>query len=152
MANLLKGAEIVGLAEGLISGKKQQGEFSLDLTVQAISIVKRGGSLDFGGSEYQEASISLLEPEKKTHDEPYGWWDLDAGDYLIFYNEKIRIQPGGLIMILPHQRLLAAGASHSPLILENLNQKTCVQIHLGLEGLKIKQNARVSTAIILINR
>lgn len=151
MGNLLKGTEIVSSAEGLISAKKQQGEFSFDLTVNAISIVNRGGSLDFGGSEYQEASISFVEPEKKTPDEPYGWWDLDVGVYLIFYNEKIKIPPGGLIMVLPHQRLLAAGASHSTLILENFDQKTCVPIHIGLEGLKIKQNARVSKAIVLMS-
>ena len=91
MTNLLKGEEIVSSAEGLISAKKQQGEFSLDLTVNTISLINLGGALDFGGSEYQEASVSLLEPEKKTPDEPYGWWNLDTGDYLIRFNEKIKI-------------------------------------------------------------
>jgi hypothetical protein len=149
MTNLLKGEEIVSSTEGLISAKKQQGEFSLDLTVNAISRINTGGALDFGGSEYLEASVSLLEPEKKTPDEPYGWWNLDAGDYMIRFNETINIPPRGLIMILPHERLLAAGASHAPIAIEDLDQNVCVPIHVGPSGLKIKQNARVSKAIVL---
>jgi hypothetical protein len=149
MTNFLKGAEIVASSEGLISAKKQQGEFSLDLTVKSISLIESGGSLDFGGSEYQEASSSLLEPEKKTPDESYGWWNLGGGDYLIRYNESIKIPSQGLIMILPHERLLAAGASHSPLVVDQLDQNVRVPIHVGRAGLKIKENARVSKAVVL---
>jgi hypothetical protein len=150
MINLLKGDEIVSSTYGLISAKKQQSAFSLDLTVNSISIVHRGGALDFGGSEYQEASVSLIEPEKKTPDEPYGWWNLGPGDYLIRYNEKIEIQ--GLIMILPHERLLAAGASHAQFAVQNLDQSIVVPIHVGAQGLRIKENARVSKAVVLSGR
>ncbi len=149
MRNLLKGEEIVSSAEGLISAKKQLGEFSLDLTVQSISLINLGGSLDFGGSEYEDASVSLLKPEKRTPDEPYGWWNLEPGDYLIRYNERIKIPPKGLLIILPHERLLAAGASHAPLAIENLDQNVSVPIHVGPAGLKIKQNARVSKVVVL---
>jgi hypothetical protein len=149
MPNLLKGEEIVSSAEGLISAKKQQGEFSLDLTVNTISLIDLGGELDFGGSEYQEASVSLLEPEKKTPDEPYGWWNLNSGDYLIRFNERIKIPAKGLIIILSHERLLAAGASHASLVTENLDQNISVPIHVGPAGLKIKQNARVSKLIVI---
>jgi deoxycytidine triphosphate deaminase len=149
MTNLLRGEEIVSSAEGLISAKKQQGEFSLDLTVNTISRINTGGALDFGGSEYREASVSLLEPEKKTPDEPYGWWNLDTGDYLIRFNERIKIPAKGLIMVLPHERLLAAGASHAPISIENLDQNISVPIHVGSAGLKIKQNARVSKAVVI---
>jgi hypothetical protein len=149
MTNLMKGAEIVSLAEGLISAKKQQSGFSLDLTVNSISLINSGGSLDFGGSEYQEASASILEPVKKTPNEPYGWWNLDAGDYLIRYNESIKIAGEGLILIVPHERLLAAGASHTTSIIENLDKNVCVPIHVGPVGLKIKENARLSKAIAL---
>ncbi len=149
MTNRLKGEEIVSSAEGLISAKKQQGEFSLDLTVNTISHINLGGALDFGGSEYQEASVSRLEPEKKTPDEPYGWWKLDTGDYLIRFNERIKSPAKGLIMILPHERLLAAGASHAPIAIENLDENVCVPIHVRSAGLKIKQNARVSKTVVL---
>jgi hypothetical protein len=149
MTNLLKGEQIVSSAEGIISAKKQQGEFSLDLTVNSISRINIGGALDFGGSEYVEALASLLEPEKKTPDEPYGWWNLGPGDYLIRFNERMKIPAKGLILILPHERLLAAGASHAPLAVENLDQETSVPIHVGQAGLRIKQNARVSKAVVL---
>jgi hypothetical protein len=148
MSNLLKGAEIVSSAEGLVSVKKQQGELSLDLTVNSISLLNSGGSLDFGGSEYEEASVSILEPAKKTPDEPYGWWHLSAGDYLLRYNERIKRTAKGLITILPHERLLAAGASHATFMIENLDENVCVPIHVGPAGLKIKENARVSKAVV----
>ena len=48
MANLISGDQIASWAGGLISAKKQQGEFSLDLTVHSISMVKLAGALDFG--------------------------------------------------------------------------------------------------------
>ncbi len=117
--------------------------------MNTISLINLGGALDFGGSEYQEASVSLLDPEKKTPEEPYGWWNLDTGDYLIRFNETIKIPAKGLIMIFPHERLLAAGASHAPLAVENLDQKISVPIHVGPAGLKIKQNARVSRLIVV---
>jgi hypothetical protein len=151
MTNLMKGAEIVYLGEGLISAKKQQSGFSLDLTVNSVSLINSGGSLDFGGSEYQEAAASILEPVKKTSDEPYGWWNLDEGDYLIRYNESIKIAGKGLIMIVPHERLLAAGASHAPAIVESLYQDISMPIHVGPAGLKIKENARVSKAVVLLS-
>ncbi len=151
MISLLKGEEFVSSAQGLISAKKQQGEFSLDLTVASISIINMGGALDFGGSEYQEASASPLEPKKKTPDEPYGWWNLPAGSYLIRYNERIKVPFKGLVMILPHERLLAAGASHATLMVEILDENVCMPIQVGAQGLNIKENARVSKAVVLLN-
>ena len=68
MFQLMTGEEIVTLTKELISGKKQQGAFSVDLTVKEIRKIDAGGALDFGGSEFQEASTTLLDPEKKSAD------------------------------------------------------------------------------------
>ena len=147
----MTGAELASFTQGLISAKKQHGTFSVDLTVSSISRVLSGGSLDFGGSEYKEAGAIALEPEKKSAGEPYGWWNLAPGSYLVTYNEKLNPGEEGVIVVLPHERLVAAGGSHSPLVVEKLDETVHVLLQVGKEGLKIKENARVSKAVVIID-
>ncbi len=146
--NLLSGSDILRFTEGLISARKQQAAFSVDLTVRSVSKVNRGGSLDFGGGEYEEASCVSLKPEKKTPEETYGWWKLESGSFIVRFNETIDPLGSGTIMILPHERLLAAGGSHAPLVVDKLHEKICVIIQVGSEGLAIKENARISKAMV----
>ncbi len=149
MTRLIEGSHIVSLAEGLISAKKQQGQFALDLTARQVSRVESGGALDFGGSEFREASTIALEPEKKSPEEPYGWWNLGPGSYLLAFNETVRSAGRGLILVFPHSRLLAAGAWHASAAMDMLDHDFRVPLHVGPAGLAIKQNARVSRAIVL---
>ena len=65
MFQFMTGQEIIALTTELISAKKQQGAFSVDLTVSEIRKIDNGGALDFGGSEFQEASTTLLETGKE---------------------------------------------------------------------------------------
>ena len=149
MTRLIDGAHIVSLAEGLISAKKQQGPFALDLTARHVSRVESGGALDFGGSEFREASATALDPEKKLPDEPYGWWNLGPGTYLIAFNETVKSAGRGLVLVFPHSRLLAAGAWHASAVVDTLDRDFRMPLHVGHAGLAIKQNARVSRAIVL---
>jgi hypothetical protein len=148
MTNLVPGVEIVDGAEGLISAKKQLGAFSLDLTVRTISCVESGGSLDFGGSEYQPATVKLLEPVKKGPDEPYGWWNLEDGSYLLSFNERIEPPTNSAIMLFPHERLLAAGSFAATAVVEILDHQVAVLLRVGPQGLAIKENARVCKAVV----
>ena len=149
MFHFMTGEEIVALTTKLISAKKQQGAFSLDLTVSEIRKVDSGGALDFGGSEFQEASATLLKPEKKSADEPYGWWKPEPGNYLMKFNEKIDLKNHGVIIIFPHSRLLVAGGSHPPVAIDEPGGDIQVLLSVGVEGLAIKENARVSKALVL---
>ncbi len=149
MTRLIEGAYIASWAEGLISAKKQQGPFALDLTARGLSRVDTGGALDFGGSEFQEASTTSLDPEKKSPEEPYGWWNLGPGTYLIAFNETLKPAGSGLIFIFPHSRLLAAGAWHPSTVVDRLDHDFRMPLQVGSAGLAIKQNARVSRAIVL---
>ena len=152
MFQLMTGEEIVALTTELISAKKQQGAFSVDLTVKEMRKIDSGGALDFGGSEFQKACTTLLEPEKKSAEEPYGWWKLGPGNYLMKFNERIGLKNHGVVIILPHGRLLAAGGSHSTLAIENPDDDIQVLLSVGAHGLAIKQNARVSKALVLAAR
>jgi hypothetical protein len=149
MPCLLDGETIVSLTEGLVSARRQQGTASLDLTVSRISRVESGGALDFGGSEYQEASTAPLTPEKKSAEESYGWWNLGPGAYLVTFNETIQATKHGVILVVPHSRLVAAGASHAPVIVDVLDGERRVLLNVGPGGLAIKENARVSRAVLL---
>lgn len=148
MTVVLSGEEIVARAQGLISAKKQLGSFSLDLTVQSVIQAELGGSLDFGGSEYQEAAAQSLPPVKKSPEEPYGWWHLTEGSYLIRFNERIVPAAKSAIMVVPHERLVAAGGSVTSLVLENLDETVSALLQVGSQGLAVKENARVCKAIV----
>jgi len=115
MTRIMEGVQIVSLAEGLISAKKQQGRFALDLTARGVSRVESGGALDFGGSAFREASAIALEPQKKTPEEPYGWWNLEPGAYLLAFNETVRSAGAGLILVFPHRRFLPREHGTRPL-------------------------------------
>jgi hypothetical protein len=149
MIGLIDAAHLVSLAEGLISAKKQQGPFTLDLTVRHVSVVESGGALDFGGSELREASTSALVPEKKAREEEFGWWNLGPGTYLVTFNETLTRAKPGVILIFPHKRLLAAAGWHPSVVLEKLDHEVRVPLQVGTHGLALKQNARVSRAIML---
>jgi hypothetical protein len=152
MFELMTGEEMAALTRGLISAKKQQGAFSVDLTVKEIRKIDTGGALDFGGSEFQGASTSLLEPEKKSAEEPYGWWRLGPGNYLMKFNENIDLKHHGAVIIFPHSRLLAAGGSHPPVVMEDPTVDIQILLNVSSEGLAIKQNARVSKALVFAFR
>ncbi|MGO9119807.1 MAG: dCTP deaminase [Desulfomonilaceae bacterium] len=149
MFQLMTGEAIIALTTKLISAKKQQGAFSLDLTVSEIRKIDHGGALDFGGSEFQEASTTLLKADKKSAEEPYGWWKLEQGHYLIKFNEKFNLKNRGLVLIFPHERLLAAGGSHPCVTVEDPHNEIQVLLIVGIDGLAIKENARVSKALVL---
>lgn len=149
MSTVMLGEDVVSSCSGLISAKKQVGSFSLDLTMKEIGQVSSGGAVDFGGSEYRQAAVTMLEPEKTSPEEPYGWWKLGSGNYLVRFNEELQLHQAAVIIILPHSRLVAAGASHAPIAVEHLDKDLCVLLQVGPEGLSIKQNARVSTAVVL---
>lgn len=149
MTRLIEAGTMLALAEGLISAKKQQGTFALDLTVRDVSLVKTGGALDFGGSEFRAASSAVLVPEKKSPEEPYGWWHLEPGTYLLEFNETLTCADKGLILVFPHSRLLAAGGWHPSVVVDALDREIRVTLVVGAHGLAIKQNARVSRAIML---
>ncbi len=149
MTLVFPGEEIVSHAQGLISAKKQQGPGWIDLTVKSVSRLLVGGSLDFGGSEYEAGTVEALTPEKKSPEEPYGWWNLDAGTYLLRFNERLSPAEGRIVLILPHERLLAAGCSHGTAVLTQVDESVTVPVHVGPEGISIKENARVSKAMMV---
>ena len=62
---------------------------------------------------------------------------------------KLNLKNQGLILIFPHKRLLAAGGSHPCVAIEDPDEEIQVLLIVGIHGLAIKENARVSKALVL---
>ncbi|MFX0182597.1 MAG: hypothetical protein ACFE95_05890 [Candidatus Hodarchaeota archaeon] len=147
---LLKSHELEDSWGSLIYAPKQLGTASLDLTVKKIFRIDSPGTLDFGGSEYQPSGSQLIPP--RIEDDPkYGWWTLTEGYYKIEYNE-ILSHEACLAIVFPHQRLQMTGCFHSSFIVQSSAESNPIQGSLIVEtdGVRIKENARISTAITFL--
>lgn len=150
--HLLPPDEIRARLEGLVHFDTQASAPSgLDLTAAALFALTEPGQLDFGGSEAKTAERQRLDPQRANPDDDYGWWKLEAGPYVVRYNESIELKGKQIALLAPHERLLAAGAHH-PTVALRAPQETSDPIEVLLAvngpGLRIKENARVSTLLL----
>ena len=112
----------------------------VDLTVAEVYEVETPGRVDFGGGELEAASLVPVETERRNPDDDYGWWNLEGGQYLVEYNE--RLTGGRRVEVQTRDELLARGASHPTLRVETLDR---MPLAVPRGGLRLKENARVST-------
>ena len=124
--------------EGLIHPDTQVRGGAVDLTVDKVYTIDEPAHLDFGGSELQLAATTELIPEQRMPQEDLGWWSLDAGMYLIEYNERLVDPPA---FIQPRDVLIRGGGMHASGWVWELTQ---VGLFVG-GGLELKENARIST-------
>ena len=113
-----------------------------DLTVAEVYEVVAPGRIDFGGGELEPAETVPHESEKRDADDDYEWWSLGAGQYLVEYNESLTGE--ATVTVQPRAELLERGATHPTLHVAELPQ---VPLSVGGAGLKLKENARVSTIV-----
>ncbi|MFB6093124.1 MAG: dCTP deaminase [Haloquadratum sp.] len=112
----------------------------VDLTVAEIYEVESPGRVDFGGGELEPADIEPHDRVWRDPDDEYQWWHLDAGTYLIEYNESL----SGAAVLQPHSEVVRRGGSHPALRVDELPR---VPLTVGGAGLRLKENARVSTLL-----
>ncbi len=147
---LLKTNELEESWKNLIYPPKQLGNATLDLTVKKLFTFKNRGALDFGGSEYQPVTLEPLMP--KIEDDPkYGWWTLSKGRYIVEYNENLP-RKNCLALVYPHQRLQMTGCFHAPFIIEPSRDSQLFQglLIVSEEGVRIKENALISTVVTIL--
>lgn len=131
------------LFDGVVYEPTQTDSPGFDLTVDAIYEIHEAGRVDFGGGELEAAETRPHPSAKRNPDDEYEWWALDAGQYLIAYNESLATEDV-TITVQPREELLARGASHPTLWLSSLER---LPLSVGGDGIHIKENARVSTVI-----
>ena len=128
---------------------QQSFELGFDLTAARIYRLTSGGQLDFGGSEFAAADREAIDTEKKNPDDDYGWWHLEAGAYLVEFNETLALKPGQMAYIQPHNRLMRAGGHHPGFLTQGTPDDLAVLLHVSPQGLHIKENARISTLFLI---
>ena len=128
--------------EGIVHGPTQTEGAGLDLTVAAIEEVTAPGRIDFGGGELEPAETEPVETQLRDPDDDYAWWHLEAGQYLLSYNESVVDDARATVQT--RDELLARGAFHPTLAVTSLEG---IPISVGGTGLRVKENARVSTVV-----
>jgi len=129
--------------DGLVHEPTQTEGEGVDLTVAEVYEITGPGRVDFGGGELEAATAEPRERETRDPDDEYEWWSLDPGTYLIEHNEAIA---GGDLRFTVQTRdaLLERGAFHPTLRVTELPR---VPLSVGDAGIRIKENARVSTVV-----
>ena len=128
----------------IVHAPSQSHEGGFDLTVADVSEVVEPGRVDFGGGELEPAGVVPHKRDRRDPDDDYAWWSLGAGQYLVEFNESLTGE--ATVTLQPRTELLERGASHPTLHVESLPR---VPLSVGGAGLKLKENARVSTVVAI---
>ena len=136
--------DLTAFVDGIVHEPTQTGGRGLDLTVAAVHEVTGPGRVDFGGGELEPAETEPHPTAKRNEDDDYEWWTLEAGQYLLEYNETVAAPDDVSLRVQTRDELLARGAFHPTLTVTELDG---VPLSVGGAGLKLKENARVSTAV-----
>lgn len=133
--------DLAKAVDGIVHGPTQEHEDGrIDLTVTEIHELRDPGRIDFGGGELQPAAREAHPRVWRNDDDDYQWWNLEPGTYLIEYNETL----SGEALLQPRTELVKRGGSHPTLRIDEL---PTVALTVGGSGLRLKENARVSTLV-----
>ncbi|MFB6264544.1 MAG: deoxycytidine triphosphate deaminase [Bradymonadaceae bacterium] len=142
--NVLEGTETANRVEGIVHLDTQLARSGVDLTVDAVYRLEGPGELDFGGSEFQSADRTEIDPVLRDEDDDYGWWELEEGEYVVRYNESLELPETEFAVIRPLARLMRAGASHGSVTIEDDDGPLEVLVEVGAGGSNWKENFRAS--------
>ena len=134
--------DLTAFVDGIIHEPTQTEGSGVDLTVAEIYEITAPGRVDFGGGELEPADTDPHSAAKRDADDDYEWWTLEAGQYLIAYNETLSPPDDISLVVQTREELLARGAFHPTHYTQELG---LVPLSVGGAGLKLKENARVST-------
>lgn len=138
--------DLTPYVDGIVHEPTQTDGRGLDLTVSEVYEVTAPGRVDFGGGELTAADRSPHERTLRNPDDDYEWWELDAGQYLIEYNESLSLPSDRVARLQTRDELLARGAFHPSL---SVTELPTVPLSVGGAGLRLKENARVSALVAL---
>lgn len=138
----MTGSELVEYVEGIVHEDIQVGDHGLDLTAAEIRVVEEPGRVDFGGGELDAATTTPHETAQRNPDDDYEWWNLDAGQCLVEFNESVHADEP--LVCQARGELRDRGAFHPTLFVRELEG---VPLSVPTGGLRLKENARVSTLL-----
>jgi len=135
-------SEFSDYVSDIVHEPTQNTDEGFDLTVAEVSEIVEPGRIDFGGGELEPAGTTPHASAKRNPDDDYEWWTLREGQYLIEFNESLTDE--ATVTLQPRTELLERGATHPTLHVDELPR---VPLSVGCAGLKLKENARVSTIV-----
>jgi len=139
--------DLTAFVDNLVYEPTQTDSPGLDLTVDSISRLSGSGRVDFGGGELGDAETEPVDTEKRDPDDDYGWWTLTEGVYLVEYNETL-VAPEDVRFVLQTRReVRTRGAFHPTVHLTDGQSVGPVPLTVSEGGIKIKENARLSTLL-----
>ena len=136
--------DLTGFVDDLVYEPTQTEGRGLDLTVAEVYEITEPGRVDFGGGELDPAELTPHDRTYRNSDDDYEWWHLDAGQYCIEYNESLSLPEDLALEVQTRDELLARGTFHPSLSVSDLDR---MPLTVGGAGLKLKENARVTTAV-----
>ena len=136
--------DLTAFVDGIVHEPTQTEGRGLDCTVAEVRRVAGPGRVDFGGGELDAADLEAVETERRNEDDDYGWWNLEAGQYLLEYNESLAAPDDVALVLQTRDAVRARGAFHPTLHVDALDP---VPLSVGGAGLRLKENARVSTLL-----
>jgi hypothetical protein len=128
--------------EDVVHQGTQDTDEGFDLTLGNVYVVEEAGRVDFGGGELEEPELTRVGTEKRNGDDDYGWWNLDAGTYVLEHNETLNTDEA--VTVRTRTELLNRGAYHPTVRVAEL---PLLPLTVGGDGLRLKENARVSTVV-----
>ncbi len=138
----MSGEELIEDVEGIVHEETQVTDRGLDLTLAVVHDIEEPGRVDFGSDELDAATTRPHGTEKRNAEDDYGWWRLDAGQYLAEFNERVRAdEPLGL---QTRAALRERGAFHPTLFVREIDR---VPLSVPTGGIRLKENARISTLL-----
>lgn len=144
---LLESDELLEHTSNIIHEDTQKQTLNLDLTVAKIFSYTEAGSLDFGGSEFEEAGGKFIEPVKQSTDADYGWWILQEGTYKAVFNEGLYNLEDTLVALSLHDHASRVGIiANSQLMTPDQSlDEVSMNFQVPKNGCNIKENARFAT-------
>jgi hypothetical protein len=131
--------------EGTVHADTQVHATGVDLTAAGVARVERAGRIDFGGGELAAADLDPVETALRSPDDDYGWWNLDAGQYVVRFNERLTgTEP---VRVEPRRELVARGGSLPTVTTADLGPMSLAVPTAAGDGpgLRVKENARIAT-------
>ncbi|MWG35611.1 dCTP deaminase [Halomarina oriensis] len=126
---------------GFVHEETQVDDGVVDLTLATVHRLDEGGAVDFGGDELAAAETTPIDTESRDGDDDYGWWNLDAGTYLVEHNERLDAE-NTTFSLQPRTELVERGATHPTLFVTEL---PALPLTVPEPGIALKENARIST-------
>jgi len=136
--------DLTAFVDGIVHEPTQTEGRGVDVTVTEVYEVTGPGRVDFGGGELEPADFEPHDRQYRNEGDDYEWWHLDAGQYLLEYNESLALPAELVATVQTRDAVRARGAFHPTVRVRDLGR---IPLSVGGAGLRLKQNARVSTVV-----